>query len=73
MGILRNIYFKVASEETLRKKSRKIRRKIDKLDYDSKRHTRLSNKSVDFVNAVASKSKGKLPRREHGWYISKDD
>ena len=73
MGLLRNIFFKVASEKTLRRKSEKISKKLDKLDYNSKKHTRLSNKHVGYVNAVASKSSGKLPKREHGWYISKDD
>lgn len=72
MGILKNLYFKLASEDKLRKKSDKIFHKLGKLDYNSKKHTRLSNKSVDYVNAVASKCAGKLPKREHGWYISKD-
>lgn len=73
MGILRKIFFNLSSEKTLRKKSEKISKKLDKLDYNSKKHTRLSNKSVDYVNAVSRKSAGKLPKREHGWYISKDD
>jgi hypothetical protein len=73
MGILRNIYLMVASEKAVRKKSAKIRRKLDTLDYNSRRHTRLSNKSVDYVNATFRKSKGKLPQREHGWYIFKDE
>lgn len=73
MGVLRSIYLKVASEKTLRKKHDKIHRKLNKLDYDSKKHTKLSRKSVDFVNAISSKSSGKLPKREHGWYIYKED
>ena len=73
MGLLRNIFLKAANENTLRRKSEKISSKLNKLDYNSKKHTRLSNKSVDYVNAVTSKRKGSLPRREHGWYISKDD
>ena len=73
MGLMRNIYFNLASEKTLRKKSTKIRKKLSKLNYDSKKHTRLSNKSVEYVNAVAKKCSGKLPKREHGWYIHKED
>lgn len=73
MGLLKKIFLKTASEKTLRKKSGKISKKLDKLNYDSKRHTKLSNKSVDYVNAISSKRKGSLPKREHGWYISKDD
>lgn len=73
MGFLRNIYFKVASEKTLRKKSEKISKKLDELDYDSKKYLKLSLKHIDYVNAVSSKCAGKLPKREHGWYISKDD
>lgn len=73
MGILRNIFLHVASENTLRKKENKICKKLDKLPYESKKHTKLSNKSIDYVNAISRKSSGKLPKREHGWYISKDD
>ena len=72
MSIFKNAYFKIASEDTLRKKSNKVSAQLSKLDYDSKKHTRLSNKSVELVNAVASKSAGRLPKREHGWYLDKD-
>ena len=33
----------------------------------------LANKYNDYVNAIGGKCADKLPKREHGWYISKDD
>ena len=73
MGIIRNVYLKIASEKTLRRNSQKMQEKLDRLDYDSKRHTRIWRKNIDYVNAISSKCAGRLPKREHGWYISKDD
>ena len=73
MGHLRYLYLKTFSEKKLERRLRRIERKLDRLDYDSKKYLRLSNKSIDYVNAISSKSSGRLPRREHGWYISKDD
>lgn len=76
MGILRNIYFNLSSEKTLRRKSEKMFKKLNKVGFyesDSTKHMRLANKHIDYVNAVSSKCAGKLPKREHGWYISKYD
>lgn len=73
MGFLRYTFLKMLSEDSLRRKSDRIQRKLDRLDYDSKKYLKLSNKSIDYVNAIASKCAGKMPKREHGWYISKDD
>ena len=73
MGILRNIFLKAASEETLRKKGGKLQRNLDKLDYDSKKYGRAYEKHSNYVSAINSKSTGKLPKREHGWYVSKKD
>ena len=74
MGIFRNIFFKMASEEKLRKKSDKMFKKLIKVGFYEKegnKHMRLANKYNDYVNAICSKGAGKLPKREHGWYIYK--
>ena len=76
MGIFRTIYFKLANESTLRKKSDKMFKKLNRVGFyecEGNKHMRLANKYNDYVNAIASKCAGKLPRREHGWYIHKDD
>ncbi len=76
MGIFRNIYFNLSSEEKLRKKSDKMFKKLNKggfYESNSTKHMGLANKYNDYVNAIGSKSADKLPKREHGWYISKDD
>lgn len=74
MGIFRNIFFKMASEDRLRKKSDKMFKKLIKVGFYEKegnKHMRLANKYNDYVNAIGSKGAGKLPKREHGWYIHK--
>ena len=74
MGIFRNMFFKLASEKKLRKKSNKMFEKLIKVGFYEKegnRHMRLANKYNDYVNAIGSKCAGKLPQREHGWYIHK--
>lgn len=76
MGILRDIYFKVTSEDKLRKKADKMFKKLNKVGFyesDSNKHMGLANKYNDYVNAIGSKCAHKLPKREHGWYIRKDD
>lgn len=76
MGIFRNIFLKLASEDALRKKSGRMLKKLNKVGFyesDSNKHMGLANKYNDYVNAVSGKRAGKLPKREHGWYISKDD
>lgn len=45
-----------ASEDEMRSVSSKIQAELDRLDYDSDEHTRLSNISVDVVNAISSQS-----------------
>lgn len=75
MGILRNVYLKMASEEILRSKADKMYNKLIKVGFyesDSTKHMGLANKYIDYVNAIGSKCAGKLPKREHGWYILKD-
>ena len=75
MGIFRTIYFKLASEKKLRKKANKMFRKLNKVGFYEKegnKHLRLANKYNDYVNAIGGKCAGKLPKREHGWYINKD-
>ena len=76
MGILRNMYFKLVNEKILRKKADKMFKKLNKVGFyesDSNKHMRLAKKYTDYVNAIAGKCAKKLPKREHGWYISKDD
>lgn len=76
MGIFRDIYFKLSSEEKLRKKTDKMYNKLKKVGFYEKegtKHMRLGNKYNDYVNAIGSKYADKLPKRKHGWYISKDD
>ena len=75
MGIFRTIYFKLASDKKLRKKANKMFRKLNKVGFYEKegnKHMRLANKYNDYVNAIGGKCAGKLPKREHGWYINKD-
>ena len=75
MGILRDIYFKISSEEKLRKKADKMYEKLNKVGFyesDSNKHKGLFRKYNDYVNAIGSKCANKLPKREHGWYILKD-
>lgn len=76
MGLLREVYFKLSSEKTLRKKADKMFAKLIKVGFyetDSTKHMGLANKYNDYVNAISSKCAHKLPRREHGWYIYKKD
>lgn len=76
MGIFRTIYFKFASEKKLREKSNKMFKKLNKVGFYEKegtKHMRLANKYNDYVNAISGKCAGKMPKREHGWYIRKDD
>ena len=76
MGIFREIYFKLSSEKKLRKKTDKMYNKLKKIGFYEKegtKHMRLGNKYNDYVNAIGSKCANKLTKREHGWYISKDD
>lgn len=75
MGIFRTIYFKLTSDKKLRKKANKMFRKLNKVGFYEKegnKHMRLANKYNDYVNAIGGKCAGKLPKREHGWYINKD-
>lgn len=66
----------MSSENRLRKKSDKMFKKLNKVGFYEKegtKHMRLADKYNYYVNAVNSKCSGKMPKREHGWYISKDD
>lgn len=76
MKILRNIYLKAASEKKLRHKSNKMFKKLIKAGFyesEGNKHMRLANKYNDYVNAICSKCAGKLPKREHGWYLRNND
>ena len=76
MGLFKDLYFKLSSEEKLRKKADKMWEKLDKVDYfesTSTKHRGLANKYTEYCNMIRGKGIDKLPKREHGWYISKDD
>lgn len=76
MGILRNTILKMSSEKKLRNKADKMFNKLNKVGFyesDSRKHMGLANKYNDYVNAIGSKCAGKLPKREHGWYLRNDD
>ena len=72
MGLF-NALLKLASEESLRGTERKMRNKLDLMDFESKRATKLDLKRIDVVNELCRRSAGKLPKREHGWYLPNDD
>ena len=50
-----------------------MRKKLDSMNYESKKHTRLDRRRIDLVNEISSRRSGKLPKREHGWYLPNDD
>lgn len=66
-------WMETASEDELRATSDQIQAKLNELDYNSDEHTKLSNVSVDLVNAICSRFPLNLPHREHGWYLPNDD
>jgi hypothetical protein len=72
MGLL-NLVLKVLSEDTLSGIEEKMNDKLESIDYDSDEHTRLYSHHIDVVNEIASRRSGKLPKSEHGWYLSEDD
>ena len=72
MGLL-SFLLKSMSEDKLRDKERKMRKKLDSMNYESKKHTRLDRRRIDLVNETSSRRSGKLPKREHGWYLPDDD
>lgn len=51
------LFLNLMSEKQLRKKEKKMRNKLDKMDWNSKRHTRKDKKRIDVVNAISSKYK----------------
>ena len=57
----------------LYKKEEKLRRKLDKLDYDSKKYLKIDNKRLKVMDKIFRKEDYKLHRREHGWYLPNDD
>lgn len=66
--ILRNL-----SDETLDNLEEKMRDRVDSLDDNPKKQVKLDLHRVDVVNEIASRSSGKLPKSEHGWYLPEDD
>ena len=43
------------------------------MKYESRKHTKLDLRRIDVVNEIAMRRAGKLPKREHGWYLHNDD
>ena len=72
MGLFK-LLLKFMSEDSLCAMDDKMQDKLDKLDYESKKHTKLDLHRIDVVNEICSRSAGKLPKREHGWYLPNDD
>lgn len=72
MGIF-SFLLKGLSEDKLCKKESKMRHKLDSMNYNSRRHTRLDLRRIDVVNEISSRRAGKLPKRKHGWYLPNDD
>ena len=62
-----------ATEDELRAVEDEMMSALNNMDYDSDEYLQLDLKRIDVVNAISSKSSGRLPRREHGWYLPNDD
>ena len=60
-------------EDELRSIEAEMRSALDSLDYDSDEYSQLDSERIDVVNEIASRCAGKLPRREHGWYLPNND
>ena len=67
-SLLKNV-----SENNLRNIEGKMRMKLDSMDYESKKHTKLDLRRIDIVNEISNRNAGSLPKREHGWYLPNDD
>ena len=61
------------SEDELRSIESEMSAELSRMDYDSDEYLHLDNERIAVVNEISSRCAGKLPRREHGWYLSKDD
>ncbi len=61
------------SEDKLRDVEDKMSDRLDSIDYDSKKYTKIDSRRIDVVNEISSRSSGRLPKREHGWYLPEDD
>ena len=72
MGVL-NFLLNSMSEGKLCKIESKVRNKLDSIDYESKKYLKIDLLRINVVNAIARKVSGKLPKREHGWYLDKDN
>ena len=72
MGLF-GLIMKGMSEDTLRRTESKMGKKLSKMNFDSRRHTKLDLKRIDVVNEIAHRCSGKLPKRKRGWYLNIDD
>lgn len=57
----------------LHKKEEKLRKKLERIDYDSKKYLKVDNKRLKVMDKIFRNEDYKLPRREHGWYLPNDD
>lgn len=64
---------KNVSEDNLRSIEGKMRYKLDSMDYESKKHTKLDLRRIDIVNEISSRNSGSSPKREHGRYLLNDE
>ena len=66
-----------ASEDELRSANYEIQSILDSMDNDDEyccpEYNRLYDINVKIVNAISSYCAGKMPKREHGWYLPNDD
>ena len=62
-----------ASEDEMRATSDEMCEDLNRLNYESAEHTRISNIYVDVVNAICSRFPLNIPHREHGRYLPNDD
>ena len=61
------------SETEHRSIEEEMRAKLDAAGWDSDECNQLCDDHNDVVNEIASRSAGRLPKREHGWYLHNDD
>lgn len=72
MGLF-SLLLKGMSEDSLRDKEEKMRRRVDDLEDNPKRQVKLDSRRLDVVNEISSRCSGKMPKSEHGWYLPEDD
>lgn len=72
MGLL-TLLLKTLSDDTLRNVEDKMKNTVDSLDNNPRKQVKIDNQRLKIVNEICSRSAGKLPHSEHGWYLPEDD